>query len=148
MNHDQLSGRASDFCLQNVQTSYWAYPDPYSMSIRTLSIVMESQRKLTPPLSSVKVQNKWSYTPLPLYAITVQTRTSLALLIPLHEIYKTVKLCMHLYIKYVHVVVVVVWQPTVTHHTIYSTSTCFIHAQWTTNMTEIIWSYARVEMAS
>ena len=79
--------QGSDFsCLQNVQTSYWAHPDPYSMSISILSMVTESQRKLTKPSSSVKVQNKWSYTPLPFYAFMVQTRTSLALLIPLHEI--------------------------------------------------------------
>lgn len=78
--------------------------------------------------ASVKVQNKWSYNPLPLYAFTVQTRTSLALLIPLHEIYKTVKLCMHVYIKYVHVIILIVWQLTVRHHSIHSTSTCFIRA--------------------
>jgi hypothetical protein len=68
-------------------------------SISTLSMVTESQRKLTTPSSSVNVQNKWSYTPLLLNAFTVQTRTSLALLIPIHEIYKTVKLCIHVYIN-------------------------------------------------
>jgi hypothetical protein len=109
MIHGQLSGRGSDFsCLQNVQTSYWAYPDHFSLSISTLSMVTESQRKLTTPSPSVKVQNKWSYTPLLLYAFTVQPRTSLALLIPLHEIYKAMKLCMHVYIKYVHVVILIV----------------------------------------
>jgi len=109
MIQGQLSEKGSDFsCLQNVQTSYWAHPDPYSMSTSTLYVVTESQRKLTTPASSVMVQNKWSHTPLPLYASTVQTRTSLALLIPLHEIYKTVKLCTYAYIKCVHVIILIV----------------------------------------
>jgi hypothetical protein len=99
MIHGQLSGRGSDFShLQNVKTSYWAHSDPYSLGTSTLSMVTGSQRKLTTPSLSVKVQNKWSYTPLPLYTFTVQTSKSLSLLIPLHETYKTVKLCMHVYI--------------------------------------------------